>query len=156
MVDKSEIRQIGTGGDAQQMAQIREILFGDQNRRFSEQLNGLEKAFEQQQASLREAFDQQLRQAIERLQADLEKQAMRQQAGVDGLDNALRAMIRELDDKITLVDSDLQDSDQRHAASAAQQQTALDGLRQSSVDRMALAELLEQVARSLRGADTGT
>jgi hypothetical protein len=136
--------------DDQQMAQIREILFGEQQRRLASRLDDIERRLAQQNAAQRELLDQRLRQLGEQLHADLDKQGLRQQAAIDGLDNALRALVRGVDDKLMLVDSDLQDLDQRHQQAVADQLARDAETRQRSVSREQLAVLLEQLAQQLR------
>jgi len=152
MAEKPGFKHIGSASaDEQQMAQIREILFGEQQRRISEQLDGIERRFEEQLADIRALLDQRVNQARDQLHQDLDKQGMRQQAALDGLDNALRAQLQGLDDKIMLVDSDLQEADQRNRQALADQAAEHDRLQQSSASRQHIAELLEQMARTLRG-----
>lgn len=152
MAEKPGFRHIGSASaDEQQMAQIREILFGEQQRRIADQLGHIEHRLEEQLGELRTLLDQRVNQARDQLQQDLDKQAMRQQLALDGLDNALRALLQGLDDKIMLVDSDLQDADQRHRQALAEQVAEHERLQQDSVSRRHIAELLEQMARTLRG-----
>jgi hypothetical protein len=152
MAEKPGFKHIGSASaDEQQMAQIREILFGEQQRRISEQLAAIERRLEEQLADMRTLLDQRVNQVRDQLHQDIDKQGMRQQAALDGLDNALRALLQGLDDKITLIDSDLQDAEQRQRQALADQAAEHERLQQDSVSRRHIAELLEQMARTLRG-----
>jgi hypothetical protein len=139
--------------DDQQMAQIREILFGAESRRVSERLDQIERRLEQQVSALEAATDRRLTQTREQLHADIDKQGLRHQAALDGLDNALRALVQGLDDKLSLVDSDLQDLAQRQRQAMEQQLEEQRELARRSVSRAELAGLLEQFAGLLRRDD---
>jgi hypothetical protein len=151
MAEKTGFEQLGSASvDDRQMAQIREILFGEQNRLTANRLSDIEQAIEKQATRLRQSMEQRISQAAEQLRQDLEKQGLRHQASLDGLDNALRGLLQGLDDKITLVDNDLQDNDQRHTRALAEQAEAHDRLAKNSVNRGQLADLLDDIARRLR------
>jgi hypothetical protein len=153
MADKPGIHPLNrNNADEQQMQQIREILFGDHKRHTDEQLARLEGRLAEQDGQLRELFESRLAQALEALRSEIDTQANRQQLALDSLDNALRALLGKADERITLLDSDLQDSHHRLSQSLAGQADALDALAQRSVEREALAGLLEQMARQLRTA----
>lgn len=151
MAEKTDFEQPGGASvDDRQMAQVREILFGEQTRQMANRLSDVEQAIENQATRLRQSMEQRISQAVEQLRQDLEKQGMRHQASLDGLDNALRGLLQGLDDKINLVDSDLQDNDQRHTRALADQAEAHQRLAKASVDREQLADLLDGMARRLR------
>lgn len=144
MEDKPGIRQVGTAAsvDEQNMAQIREILFGEQNRRTSHALNRLDERF----AALSAAMDA--------LRSDLRTEGERRQAALDGVESALRALLEKFDQRLTLLDSDLQDDRHRLGQSIAEQTAALDRLQQGSVGRAQLADLLESLVGQLRDPTT--
>jgi hypothetical protein len=151
MAEKSGFEQLDSANaEDRQMAQIREILFGEQSRLTEQRLSEIEQAIESQVTRLGQLMEQRISQSMEQLRQDLEKQGLRHQAALDGLDNALRRLLQGLDDKITLVDSDVQDNDQRQTQALAQQAAAHERLASASVDRKQLANLLDSMARQLR------
>jgi hypothetical protein len=135
------------------MQQIREILFGEQQRLTDAQLSRLEARLGEQSEQLRELFESRISQALETLRQEMDTHANRQQTALDSLDNALRSLLGRADERITLLDSDLQDTAHRLSQTIAEQATAHDALAQRSVERETLAELLEQIASRLRTAD---
>lgn len=147
MAEKPGFRHISSASaDEQQMAQIREILFGEQNRRTEGDLKSLGERLDTLDRALRELLDSRITQLSEGFHRELEKQGLRHQASIDGLDNALRGLLRGLDEKIDLVDSDLQDAQHKL-------KQAIDDHATASVRRAQLADLLEQFAGQLRGGD---
>ena len=154
MADKPGIQPLNTSSaDEQQMQQIREILFGEQQRLTDAQLSRLETRLGDQSDQLRDLFESRLSQALETLRQEMDTHANRQQTALDSLDNALRSLVGKADERITLLDSDLQDPAHRLSQTIAEQATAHDSLAQRSVERETLAELLEQIANRLRMAD---
>lgn len=133
-----------------QMAQIREILFGAESRRVADRIEQLERRLAQQAESIEALLDRRLAQTREQLHADIDKQGQRHQAVIDGLDNALRALVRGVDDKLSLVDSDVQDLAHGLRQAIETQGEAQRALERQSVDRAELAGLLEQFAGLLR------
>ena len=114
MADKPGIHPLNhSHADEQQMQQIREILFGEQQRLTDAQLSRLETRLGEQSDQLRELFESRLAQALETLRHEMDVHANRQQTALDSLDNALRALLGKTDERITLLDSDLQDADHR-------------------------------------------
>ena len=146
-------RSSGASPDEQSMAQIREILFGEHSRQTASQIAGIETQLGEQQQALRHLLDERLESAMAALRADLDKQATRQQAALDGLDNALRALLARADERLTLLDSDLQDSQHAVRQTLDQQAMAIEQLEQRHIGRTELASLLETVARQLREPD---
>jgi hypothetical protein len=154
MADKPRIRQVtGDHADEQSLAQIREILFGEQNRQTADQLARIEARIGEQDAALRALLERQiarLTEAGDALRDGLEAQGTQQRAALDTVDSAIRELLGTLQDRLTLLDSDLQDAGNRLARSIEDQVAAHDRLQQTSVSRAQLAELLEGLARQLR------
>lgn len=140
--------------DEQSLAQIREILFGEQARQTSQQLTQLETHLGEQERALRTLLDQRIAavsEAVEALRGDLGDQDERQVAALIGVEGALHALLDSLDNRLTLLDSDLQDSHQRLEGAVADQATALHSLQQTGLGRGQLADMLESIVRQLRG-----
>lgn len=154
MEDKSGHRPLRSdNADEQQMEQIREILFGEQQRQTDAALSRLESRLGEQVEQLRGLLDSRLVQAQEALRGEIDTHARRQQTALDSLDNALRALLDKTGDRITMLDSDLQDAGQRLSRMLEEQQAAHAALAHGSVSRDVLAELLEDMARRLRAMD---
>ena len=114
MSEKTGVHQVRREStDEQDMAQIRELLFGEHSRQTSRRL--------------------------EEIAARLNAQ-----------EQALRALVAQTDERVTLIDSELQESNTslRHAIDALAQD--LERMQQGSVNRIHFAELLETMARQLR------
>jgi chromosome segregation ATPase len=157
MADKPELTRIGGAAtEDKDLAQIREILFGEHSRRIAERLALLDARLDGQESDLRRALEEQLR-AFERAAADLEArlnaQEARQQAALDGLETLLRGLLDQAGDRLTRLDSDLQDASHRLMQSLEQQAAEHARLQQASVGRAQLAALLEGLARQLRDQD---
>ena len=154
MSNETSFRRISGGSpDEQSMAQIREILFGEQHRQTASQIAGLETRLGEQERALRQLLDERLENAMSALRADLDKQGMRQQAALDGLDNALRALLTQANDRLTILDSDLQDAQHALRKTLDQQATAIEQVERRSMARTELAAMLEALARQLREPD---
>ena len=155
MADKPGQRPLHTdSADEQQMEQIREILFGEQQRQTDAQLSRLEGRIGEQVEQLRGLLESRLAEAHEALRGEIDTHARHQQTALDGLDDALRATLDKTVERITLLDSDLQDTGQRLSRALEEQHAAHDALAQRSVSREDLAALLEQIARQLRSKET--
>lgn len=151
MSEKTGFRQVrGESSDEHDMAQIRELLFGEHSRQTSRQLEQFEVRIREQEQALRRLLDQRLDQrltdATQALRDDLDQQSRRQQANLDGLDTALRALFAKTDERVTLVDSELQASTQVLNELAL----SVERLQQGHVGRVHLAEMLEAMAQRLR------
>jgi len=140
--------------DEHNMAQIREILFGEHNRQIANRIDRIESRLNEQDAALSELLNQRIDKALAGLRRELETQGKQQQAALDGLDNALRALLGKADERITLLDSDLQDTAHRLGQSLAEHSQLLDRLQQDTADRSQLAALFEGLAHQLRGPAT--
>ncbi len=136
-------RVSSSSADEQSMAQIREILFGEQNRQTATRIGHLETRLGEQESTLRELVERRVDKAVAALRKELETGNSQQQAALDRLEQTLRALLGKTEERITLLDSDLQD----HAHGLAQ---SLERLRQDQVDRAQLAEMFETLARQLR------
>jgi hypothetical protein len=132
------------------MAQIREILVGEHNRQTTNRIDRIESRLNEQDAALSEFLNQRIDKALAGLRREVETQGNQQQAALDGLDNALRALLGKTDERITLLDSDLQDTTHRLDRSLKEHSQSLDRLQQDNADRVQLAELFEGLARQLR------
>ena len=132
------------------MAQIREILFGEQNRQTANRLGQVESRLGEQDAALRELLETRIDKAVKKLREELGDQGKRQALALDGLDAALRGLIEKTDERLTLLDSDLQDAGHKASQSLQALTQSLDGLRRESVDRADLAALFEGLAQQLR------
>ncbi|MBT8429311.1 MAG: hypothetical protein KJN79_05305 [Gammaproteobacteria bacterium] len=155
MADKIGFSRVSSESvDEQNMAQIREILFGEQNRQTGNRLDRIESRLNEHEAALRELLDQRIDKALAGLRRELETHGKQQQAALDGLDNALRTMLGKADERITLLDSDLQDTARRLDQSLTEHSQSLDRLHQDNADRSQLAELFEGLARQLRSPST--
>jgi len=155
MGDKIGFSRVSSeSADEQNMAQIREILFGEHNRQTANRIDRIESRLNEHEAALRELLDQRIDKALAGLRRELETHGKQQQAALDGLDNALRAMLGKADERITLLDSDLQDTARRLDQSLTEHSQSLDRLQQDNADRSQLAELFEGLARQLRSPST--
>jgi uncharacterized coiled-coil protein SlyX len=143
-------RVSSTSADEQNMEQIREILFGEQNRQTATRIGHMETRLGEQEAALRELLEQRIEKAMAALRQEIETRNGEQRAAIDGLDSALRKILDKTDERLSLLDSDLQDSGHRLGESIKQHTEALNRLEQGQVDRSQLAELFESVARQLR------
>jgi chromosome segregation ATPase len=154
MTDKPGFSRVGSASvDEQQMAQIREILFGEQSRQTAQQIGRLEARLGEQDQALHRVIEERvaaLSGALDALRADLGSQGERQQAALDGLERTLRSLLDGFDKRLAMLDSDLQDSRRHLEQSVAQQAEALDRLQQTGIGRAQLADMLETLARQLR------
>ena len=143
-------RVSSSSADEQNMAQIREILFGEQERQTATRISRIETRMSEQEAALRELLEQRIDKAMAALRQEIETRNGEQQAALDSLDKELRKIVDKTDARLSLLDSDLQDAEQRLGESVKQHSQALEGLEQKQVNRAQLAELFESVARQLR------
>lgn len=137
----------------QSMAQIREILFGEQSRHTEQQFAQLETRLDEQSERLQRLLEQrvnELARNLDALRADAEVRDQRQGAALDGLDTALRALLGRLDDRLTMLDSDQHENNQRLQQTATAHAAAIEQLNNDSVGREQLAALLEAMASQLR------
>ena len=144
----SRIRNSST--DEQDMAQIREILFGEQTRQADNRMARIESLLSAQDTALRDLLDMRIDRAAKALRDELGNQGRRQETALDAVDAELRALLQKNDERLTLLDSDLQDARQRADRSIDEYARSLDQLQQDSVDRSQLAELFEGLAQQLR------
>lgn len=154
MADEPGIRRVGSGAsDVQQMAQIRELLFGEQQRRTGDHLARLDARIAEQDTALRALLDErvaELTRLADALRDGLAQQQRNQQAGLDAVESTLRSLLTQLDERVTLLDGDLHATAARLGDSLDRQAAAQEHLARASVDRAQLADLLEGVARHLR------
>lgn len=154
MSDKPGISPVGGASvDEQQMAQIREILFGDYSRETAQRIARLEARIAEQDTAWRALLEERIAAvtgAVKGLKGELGLESERQQAALDGLEAALHALLDKLDQRLTLLDSDLQDGNHRLEQSIGEQADSLERLRRHSVDGAELAGMLEALARQLR------
>jgi len=151
MADKTGFRHISsTSTDEQNLAQIREILFGEHSRNTADHLARIESRLREQDAALRELLDERVAKTMLTLQGQLETQRTQQQKALDGLDSALRVLLDQVGERLTLLDSDLQDASHRLGQSLAEQESALNRLQRDSAQRSQLADLLETLVHQLR------
>jgi chromosome segregation ATPase len=151
MGDETVFRQVRSEtANEHDLAQIREILFGEQRRQTEQQIAHIETRLREQDETLRRLLDERIQQALDTARRDLDARATKQQTALDALDNALRALLQQTDDRLSVLDSDLQHSNHRLERSVAEQRGALERLQQDSAQRTQLAELLEDLARQLR------
>ena len=139
--------------DEHSMAQIREILFGEQSRQTEQHFARLEARLGEQEQALKTLFGQridELGENLRQLRVEQDDQDRRQNAGLNELHTSLTALLDRLDQRLTALDSDQQDARQAQQEAAADQAAALDGLEQRSIGRAQLAELLEAMAGKLR------
>lgn len=159
MTDKPGLSRVaGASVDEQQMAQIREILFGEQGRQTAQRIGRLEARVGEQEQALRRLVEERLAAlsgTLEALRADLGSEGERHRAALDGLETSLRALLDGYDRRLAMLDSDLQDSRQQLEQSIAQHAEALGSLQQTGIGRAQLADILETLARQLR-APTAT
>lgn len=154
MSDKPGFSRVGqTSADEQDMARIREILFGEQSRQTEQQFQQLDARLIQQQQALESLIEQHIGKLGDELQSvrsEMQAQDDRQSAALDALNETLGQLLARLDERVTLLDSDQQDARHRQQQDAADQTAALDALQQRSVARDQLAALLETLAGELR------
>jgi chromosome segregation ATPase len=135
------------------MAQIREILFGEQNRATIQQIERLESRLDDQETTLRRLLEErvsELRETSEALRRHVETADQRQQAALGELGEELRGLLKTLEERLGLLDNDLQDTAQQLRQQDSERGSALDRLKRDSVDNGRLAELLESLAGQLR------
>jgi hypothetical protein len=148
--------KLGFGGvgnssaDEQQMAQIREILFGEQTRQANNRMARIESLLSAQDTALRELLDIRIGRATKELREELGNQGKRQSTELDAVDAELRALLHSTDERLMLLDSDLQNARHQADRSLDEHARSLDRLRQDGVDRSQLAELFEGIAQQLR------
>ena len=135
------------------MAQIRELLFGEQSRATDRHFARIEARLEEQQKALHEALDRQIARIgdeVENLRTAMQQQGAGQDDALQQLNASLSAVLQRLDERVTLLDSDQQDHVHRQQQAAEQQANELARVEQASADRAQLAELLEGMASQLR------
>ncbi|MCB1800605.1 MAG: hypothetical protein KDI82_02850 [Gammaproteobacteria bacterium] len=156
MSDKSAIDRVTPlSGEQQSMAQIREILFGEQVRQTEQHFARLETQLEEQQRTLRTLLDGQIDRLggqIDQLRTALENQEQSQGRALEELNGSLSTLLARLDERLTLLDSDHQDSVHKQQQAAAQQQSTIERLQRDTAERAQLAGLLENMAAQLRRA----
>ena len=118
----------GSGADEKDMARIREILFGEQTRESNNRMARIESLLSAQDTALRELLDMRIERAAKELREELGNHERRQETALDALHTELLTRLKNTDERLSLLDSDLQDT----------------------VDRAQLAELFESLARQLR------
>lgn len=124
-----------SAGDEKDMARIREILFGEQSREANNRMARIESLLSAQDTALRELLDMRIERAAKELRDELGSHDRRQATALDALHAELLARLKNTDERLSLLDSDLQDT--RYQADHA-------------VDRAQLAALFETMARQLR------
>lgn len=154
MVEKPGLNRVSGGSaDEQSLAQIREILFGEQSRQTERQFARLEARLGEQEQALKTLLDQridELGETLRQLRVEQHNQDRRQNAALDELHTSLTALLDRLDQRLTLLDSDQQDARHAQQQATADQAAALEGVEQRSIGRAQLAELLEAMAGELR------
>jgi len=152
MADKKIVKTVGKLGvgqashpsvDEKDMAQIREILFGEQTREANNRIARIESLLSAQDKALRELLDVHVERATTQLREELGNRDRRQTTALDALHAELNALLQKTDERLTLLDSDLQESRQ-------QTDRSLDQFQKDSVDRSQLADLFESLAGQLR------
>lgn len=154
MSDKPGFNRVSqVSADEQSMAQIREILFGEQSRHTEQQFDRLEQRLGEQEQALRRLLDERIDALGEHLQAlrgDMAEQERRQERALEDLNTTLSALLGRLDERVTVLDSDQQDARHRQQQDSADHSAALDELKRRSAGRDQLADLLELMAGELR------
>lgn len=154
MAEKPGFNRVSqASADEQSMAQIREILFGEQSRHTEQQFARLEAKLGEQEQVLKALLDQridELGQGLHQLRDELDGQDQRQGAALDELQTTLSALLNRLDERLAVLDSDQQDARHLQQQTAADQAAALESLERRNIDRAQLAELLEAMAGELR------
>lgn len=154
MSDKPGFSRVSSASaDEQSMAQIREILFGEQSRQTERHFSRLDERLNEQGSSLRALLDEHVNKLtanLEQLRDELGQQDQRQHNALEALNGSLSALLGKLDERLVLLDSDQQDAKHRHEQAAGEQRAALDDLEQRSIGRQQLADLLEAMASELR------
>jgi len=143
----------GSAADEQHMAQIREILFGEQTRQADNRMARIESLLSAQDTALRELLDMRIDRATEELRDELGNQGRHQATALDALDAELRALLLTTGERLTLLDSDLQDAHHQTDRSLAEHARSLEQLRHDSIERSQLASLFESLAEQLRKTD---
>ena len=139
-----------SSADEKDMARIREILLGEQTREANNRIARIESLLSAQDKALRELLDMRIERATKQVLDELGNRDRRQTTALDALHAELHAQLQNTDERLTLMDSDLQDA--RHQADRSLEQYArsLDQLQKDSVDRSQLADLFEELAGQLR------
>lgn len=154
MSDKPGVSRVSTtSADEQSMAQIREILFGEQTRQTEAHFSRLEVRLSEQERSLKALLDERvgkLTDNLAQLRYELGEQDQRQHSALDELNGTLSALLDKLDERLVLLDSDQQDTKHEQQRAVAEQRAALHDLEQCHIGRQQLAELLESMAGELR------
>ncbi len=154
MVEKSGFNRVSQeSADERSMAQIREILFGEQSRHNEQQFARLEARLGEQEQALKNLLDQRiddLSQNLQQLRDELDGQDQRQGAALDELHTTLSGLLNRLDERLTVLDSDQQDARHLQQQTAADQAAALESLERRNIGRTQLADLLEAMAGELR------
>ena len=154
MSDKPGFSRVSTTtADEQSMAQIREILFGEQTRQTDEHLSRLDARLNEQELALKALLDERvgkLTDNLAQLRDELGEQDRRQHSALEELNGTLSTLLRKLDERLVLLDSDQQDAKQDQQRAVTEQRDALHDLEQRSMGRQQLAELLEAMAGELR------
>ena len=136
--------------DESSMQQIREILFGEHRRLTAEHLARIESRLNEQDAALRRLLEERIGSMVEGLQEALAREGERQRATLGDLDQALRGLLLDLEQRLHKVDDDLQDSHDHLRQSLAARDEALEALQQQGVSRTQLADALEMLVQQLR------
>lgn len=151
MADKIGFSRVSSASaDEQNLAQIREILMGEQNRQTASRLRQIESRLGEQEAALSELLDKRIDKAIKQLREELQAESKRQASDLEGRETSLRALMVKTEERLTLLDSDLQDAGHRVDQTLAEHARSLSQLRQDDVSRSQLATLFESIAQQLR------
>ena len=155
MNDRQGLGEPLIDSDERRMAQIRELLFGEQARDTERRLAELTARIEAQDAALRTALHEQearSQTALAALRAPLDEETAQRRLAVDELDRSLRRELEHLQDGLVRLDSDIREAGTRFDQGLVEQAQALQRLEASTASRERLAGLLEALARELRGS----
>jgi hypothetical protein len=151
MAEKIGIGRVSSApADEEDMARIREILFGDQTRESSNRMARIESLLSAQDTALRELLDMRIARATKELHDELSNRDRRQAAALDALDAEFRARSQANDERLTLLDGELQDARHQVEQSLGEVAGSLNNLQQDNIDRAQLAEMFEGLAQHLR------
>jgi len=151
-VEKLGFGRVKNGSaDEKDMAQVREILFGEQNRQSANRMARIESMLSAQDTALREHLESRIERAVKELLDELGSLGRHQATALDAVDAELRALLKKTDERLASLDSDLQDARHQADNSRAEYTQSLDQLRQDRIERTQLAGLFESLARQLRG-----
>lgn len=150
-MQKSAPERTGPSAD-ESMDKVRELLFGHQIRRIDERLDALDKLIHNSINELRETLRTSQEQSTARLNSETASLDARFQDRVNGLESELTTALQALRHQ---ADQRFDDLDTQLAARHQEMSQALDRegdrLQKAKMERGALAELLEGMARSIRG-----